>query len=190
MAAAKSLYEALLNLQQDAPELTKDSKNPHFGNKYVSLDALMSAVRPLLNKHGLVLVQAPSHLPDGSPALRTIISHPATDDGLDVSLMPLVLDKPTPQAQGSAITYARRYSIMALLGLVGDEDDDGNRASGRTQAKKPTNELEKKRAVFAIAKKKLKKTRPSVSDVAELFEVAEEDLSDEATLDAILEAHS
>jgi hypothetical protein len=68
--------------------------------------------------------------------------HAATGDALEGS-MPLMLKSADPQGQGSALTYARRYSIMAVLGLVPDEDDDGNRAqeaSEREQAGPPFGE--------------------------------------------------
>jgi hypothetical protein len=90
----------------------------------------MSAVVPQLNECGLIVTQLPTAiLVDGrpSPALRTRITHAESGEHLEDVM--LLMGKEDPQGQGSAITYARRYSLMAMLGLVADEDDDGNKAS-------------------------------------------------------------
>jgi uncharacterized protein (DUF3820 family) len=65
--------------------------------------------------------------PDGAPALETRLIHAESGEQI-TSHMPLVLTKQDPQSQGSALTYARRYALLAILGLVGDEDDDASRA--------------------------------------------------------------
>jgi hypothetical protein len=133
MPASKTLNEALLAVQKAAPSLQRDSINPHFKNKYVSLDSLMPQILPLLNEHGLVLAQPPSHI-DGAPALTTIIMHPASSESVEWT-MPLILDKQNSQGQGSAITYSRRYMLLSILGLVADVDDDGAKASTREVAR-------------------------------------------------------
>jgi hypothetical protein len=128
----KSLGAALLAFQQEAPGLTKDATNPHFRNKYASLDSIMDKVRPVLNKHGLVLTQIPSFVMDGSggvvPSLTTRLTHAESGEFIEDKML-LLLDKQNSQGLGSALTYARRYSITAFLALVGDEDDDGQAAS-------------------------------------------------------------
>jgi hypothetical protein len=87
---------------------------------------VIAAVRPVLNKHGLVYAQFPTNL-DGAPALETMLIH--AESGEDIAaVMPLVLTKNDPQGYGSALTYARRYALLSILGLVGDEDDDANSA--------------------------------------------------------------
>ena len=125
---ADSLIKALHAFQAEAPALQKNAINPHFRNRYISLDALMDAILPPLNKAGIVLLQMPTTLEGGTPALTTRLVHADTGEALEAT-MPLVLEKENPQGQGSAITYARRYSLMAMLGLVADEDDDANAAS-------------------------------------------------------------
>lgn len=121
------LVEQLLEVQKDLPSLVKDKTNSHFGNSYVTLNALMDAIVPHLNAHGLLLVQAPTHI-DGTPALATTLICPETAEEL-ASVTPLLVDKNNSQGLGSAITYMRRYALMSILGLVADEDDDGNAAS-------------------------------------------------------------
>lgn len=106
-----------------------DSVNPHFGNQYLGLKGLLSQVLPVLRANDLLLIQSPSTAGE-HPALTTRIVHvPTGEEWVDV--MFLSATKQDPQAQGSAITYARRYAIMSMLGLVAEEDDDdGNAASG------------------------------------------------------------
>ncbi len=133
-----TLYDALLAFQADAPTLQKDKINPAFRSKYLSLDSLMEQVLPALNAHGLIWTTLPGRDDDGAGVLRYELIHAASGDRLG-GTMPLLAAKPDPQGQGSAITYARRYSLMAVLGLVADEDDDGNRASGRQRAPERAN---------------------------------------------------
>jgi hypothetical protein len=119
MADTKTLHEALLAVQSELKPLEKDGQ-ANYG-KYVTLGTLMETVLPLLNKHGLVLTQNVTTL-DGHPALETVIFTPVEKVN---STMLLMCKSDDPQSQGSAITYARRYALSAMLGIVGDEDDDG-----------------------------------------------------------------
>lgn len=130
------LAKALAAFQAEVPTVDKTAENPFFKSKYAPLPEVMKVALPILSKHGLSVTQLVDHI-DGQTALRTILMHTS---GQSVSgMMPLKLTKDDPQAQGSAITYARRYAFMAALGLVADEDDDGNAASSqREQKKQPT----------------------------------------------------
>ena len=134
------LYKALLEVQRNAPALQKGSINPHFGSQYISLEDLMEAILPVLNDHDFLLIQAPTVF-GGEPSLETLLIHVPSADELRFT-MPLCVDKMNPQGQGSAITYARRYSLMSLLGLVADKDDDGNAASNTTVKRKVVNRKE------------------------------------------------
>lgn len=128
------LAKALLAFQKDAPEIQSDSINPHFKNRYPSLLKLFEKVNPKLNALGLIVLQFPTTVGNGGdprPALRTRIEHAESGEFLE-DVMLLMPGKEDPQGQGSAITYARRYSLMAALGLVADEDDDGHAASTGT----------------------------------------------------------
>lgn len=119
-------YEALARFQAEPPHIALDGVNPHYGAPYATLAGILEAIRPKLNQCGLLLTQLPT-IADSQPALATRLTHVETGGYLQ-STMPLLNEKTTPQGQGSALTYARRYAILALLGLVGDEDDDGNAA--------------------------------------------------------------
>src|SRR3954462_8305932 len=108
-----NLHDALLLVQKNIPTLQKDGVNPHFKNTYITLNTLLDSILPLLNENGIVLLQSPSVV-DGQPALKTELLHVTTGQTI-ISEMLLVLGKQDPQGQGSAITYARRYSLMAIL---------------------------------------------------------------------------
>lgn len=123
-----SLMEAVLAVQAEALKLPTTAVNPHFGNKYVSLAVLMAQTLPLLNKHGLAWMAFPCRDDDGEPILQYELHHIRSGEER-VGKMLLLSAKNDPQGQGSAITYARRYSLMAVLGLVADPDDDGNAAA-------------------------------------------------------------
>ncbi len=127
-----ALAAALVSAQADMPALQRDKLNPHFKSRYLSLESLLEEVLPVLNSHGLALVQLPSFGlgQDGStyPALQTMIIHGESGESIETTMLLLAV-KSDPQGQGSAITYARRYSLMSMLGLSADEDDDGNAAS-------------------------------------------------------------
>lgn len=127
-AKASNVYEALLQIQKGGIEgIVKDAKNPHFKNTYITLGALLEKVLPALAEKGVLLSQIPVEI-NGAPALTTLFIHPASDTQLGGSV-PLMLERDNPQGLGSAITYARRYALMSMLGLVADEDDDGQAAS-------------------------------------------------------------
>jgi hypothetical protein len=125
-----SLNEALFAVQQQIPAFQRDTVNPHFGKKYLALETLLPQVVEVLNANGLLLTQTPtSIMAPGKiePALRTRFTHVATGESVE-DVMPLTSGKETPQAQGSAITYAKRYSLMAALSITADNDDDANAA--------------------------------------------------------------
>lgn len=123
-----SLSEALVAAQADMPAVDRDSVNPHFKSKFASLGHIMAKARPVLNRHGIAVAQFPSSDEHGKPTLVTVLLHGPTGERLEYAA-PLMLTKADPQGQGSAITYMRRYALSAALGIVDQEDDDGNAAS-------------------------------------------------------------
>ena len=128
MTKPTSLAEALLAFQADPPHIALDGTNPHFKSKFATLGGVTEAIRPALNAVGLSYAQPLSNL-DGAPAIATIVMHAATGDRIEATTPLLLGGKSDPQSHGSAITYARRYGLLSILGLVGDEDDDGNAAT-------------------------------------------------------------
>jgi hypothetical protein len=126
-----NLAKALAKAQSEFPELTFDSRNPHFKNQYLSLKGLLAAIRPTLAANDLLIVQTVSNTggPSPAPALTTRLIHVESNEYIEDTML-LSAVKTDPQAQGSAVTYARRYAVVTLLDLVADEDDDGEAASG------------------------------------------------------------
>lgn len=137
MAEHKSLAAALAAFQGDTPTLPKDGLNPHFKSRFTPLDTIVETVRPLLAKHGLAWAALPGYDEQtGHPVLEYLLIHAGTGEELQ-GRMPLLLQKQDPQGLGSALTYARRYALSAVLNLVADEDDDGNTASRPAQRQQP-----------------------------------------------------
>lgn len=148
----QTLADALLAAQKDMPAVEPDSTNPHFKSKFVSLGHLLSKVRPVLNRHGFTLVQAPTLDKEGRFVLRTRLIHKHGEVEFDSPLTPTKND---PQGQGSAITYMRRYALAAALAIADQEDDDGNAGSESAAPEPQANgrppSLDAKRAEQIIA---------------------------------------
>lgn len=129
----KAVYPALLEVQKEIKNVEKEGKNTFFKDaKYVTLPTVLDTVRPILNKHGLVLIQG-AESKDGSPLVNTRLVHSESGEWVETESY-VQADKVGPQGYGSAITYLRRYSLMALLGISGEADDDANLAQARSGA--------------------------------------------------------
>lgn len=123
---------ALSKAQGKIQPALKDKKNPFFKSNYADLSSVWGACRDALTENGLAVVQAVKPSENGM-SLVTTLGH---SSGQWIrSEMPIMLQKQDPQALGSALTYYRRYSLAALVGVVSDEDDDGNRASHSEKVK-------------------------------------------------------
>ena len=124
-------------------EVTVRSDKGNYKFKYATLDAIIDAVRPALTKNGLWFIQTLAN-GDGKYQLVTTLTH-KSGEWME-SEQPILVERPGSQAFGSALTYSRRYSLTAMLGVAADEDDDGNGADGnhieksedRRAAPKPT----------------------------------------------------
>jgi len=133
----KNLAAALIKAQLDMDPLHKDAKNPHLNSKYATLAGVQEVALPALGKYEIAVLQSVSTDWNESGALVrvgcTLIHAPSGESVVnEIALRPTKSD---PQGIGSAITYGRRYLLMAMAGLA-PEDDDGNEASGK-QAKQP-----------------------------------------------------
>lgn len=125
------IHASFTRALMEMPDLLTDSSNPHFQSKYVSLPKLLATVRPVLAKHGLAISQR-IQAEDTRLILQTVVHYEHDREILVVASYPVPLQG-NPQQVGSAITYARRYSLMAALGIMGDPDDDGNLAASQPQ---------------------------------------------------------
>jgi hypothetical protein len=125
------LAAALVAAQAEFSAVPKGSANPFFKSKYAALPDVVQHTSPVLARHGLAVSQfiESGSDPNGSvyDGLTTYVIHKSGQ--FIAHTMRLHLIKDDPQGQGSAVTYARRYSYMSALGLVADDDDDGNSAS-------------------------------------------------------------
>lgn len=125
-AQPQTFAEAFLALQHSIKPAIKDATNPAFRSKYADLGAVWEAVKEPLHDAGFSVIQSPDF--DGSDMwLKTTILH-VSGEKME-GRYPIRPVKHDPQGVGSALTYARRYSISAMLGVIADDDDDGNAAS-------------------------------------------------------------
>lgn len=126
-----AVAKALAAAQAEMRNPVFDSQNPHYRNAFASLASVRNAVVPVLAKHGISMTQNLETTGDGKGvACTTTLWH---ESGQFLSFGPLVMPASKADAQGfgSAATYARRYALMAVCGVVGDDDDDANSASGK-----------------------------------------------------------
>lgn len=124
-----ALATAVAMAQGEVENADKNSTNPHFRSKYADLAEILNTVRPVLSKHGLSVMQFPS-FSDGVAHVETVIAHKSGEWMSETCSAPV--QKADPQGVGSALTYLRRYSLAAIVG-VAQEDDDGNDASKQPQ---------------------------------------------------------
>jgi hypothetical protein len=133
------LATALAKCQGEITPAIKDSSNPYFKSKYADLNSVWSVCRQPLSKHGLAVIQTIDKDESGNLILITTLVH---NSGQWIrSKTPIPLMKSDPQAMGSSITYMRRYSLSAIVGISTDEDDDGEKAMNRNaDREKPVKE--------------------------------------------------
>ena len=129
----KAIAMALNKVQAELQTAKKGSENPFYHSKYADLLSVWDACREPLSKNGLAVTQVGGTDGEGKPILETILLH-ESGEWIKGSF-PLLLTKQDPQGVGSAITYMRRYSLSAILGLCTEEDDDGEAATPKTTPK-------------------------------------------------------
>lgn len=125
------MKEKLLKIQTEIGAIKKDSTNPFFKSKYFDINSLLAEVKPILNKHRVVLLQGLTEV-SGRLALTTELLD-ADGDEIIVFTCPIP-EGSDAQKTGSAITYFRRYALQSLLALEA-EDDDANATSIAPKAK-------------------------------------------------------
>lgn len=122
----KTIYGALVKAQQGFSPALKTNTNPHFRSRYADLSACVEAVIDSLNANGIALIQQTHECSDGVIVETTFIHE--SGESLSCGKLHVPASKNDAQGYGSALTYARRYSLMAACGIA-PEDDDGNAAS-------------------------------------------------------------
>jgi hypothetical protein len=122
---------ALVKAQKEFGPALKSSSNPHFKSRYADLAACVEAVVDALNNNGIALTQRVSPSENGV-IVETVFIH-ESGEVINCGQLHVPASKHDAQGYGSALTYARRYSLMAACGIA-PEDDDGNAASKRPTA--------------------------------------------------------
>lgn len=121
----KEFLQKLSELQASISVITKNTDNPYFKSHYADLNALFAEIKPLIKEHGFILMQTVHN-----NILHTELTHIELGESVSEDMELLACND--MQKLGSAITYARRYSILPLLNIE-TVDDDGNLASGKTK---------------------------------------------------------
>lgn len=156
----KNIATALVKAQKEFGPALKTSTNPHFRSRYADLSACVEAVIDALNNNGIFLLQKNYDCADGI-MVETVFVH-ESGEMLECGIVHFPATKKDPQGYASALTYGRRYSLMAACGIA-PEDDDGNAAS---KPKAPIH-------------------RPAQDPEAEALPQAEKDALDELALEII-----
>lgn len=134
-----NLIKALIQAQSEFPAIKKDTENPFYHSQYATLDGVLNQVSSVLRKNGLVVVQSF----DGM-ALKTTLWHTS---GESISgTQSLVMEKQNAQGLASASTYARRYGLLAILGIAAEDDDGNGAADVKPQQPKPQGAAQPKAA--------------------------------------------
>jgi hypothetical protein len=144
----KLIATAFVKAQKEFGPALKSSTNPHFKSKYADLSACVEAVIDALNNNGIGMMQKLYENATGV-SVETIFLH-ESGETLECGVLHVPASKQDPQGYGSALTYARRYSLMAACGIA-PEDDDGNMASRKSESKSNVNESEMADWLEAIA---------------------------------------
>ena len=130
-----NIAKAFVAAKREFAPALKTSTNPHFKSRYVDLAACLEAVNEALLNNGIALLQETSEDATGV-TVETVFMH-ESGETIRGGKLHVPASKQDPQGYGSALTYARRYSVMAACGIAG-EDDDGNAASRKPAQPKAT----------------------------------------------------
>ena len=159
----KNIATAFVKAQKAFGPALKTATNPHFRSRYADLSACVEAVMDGLNNNGIALVQQ-LHEAEHGVTVETVFIH-ESGEMLNCGKLFVPATKQDAQGFGSALTYARRYSLMAACGIA-PEDDDGNAASRKPESKeKPT--LDAKRLDDAI--QRIKEGKYTTTKLRETF---------------------
>ncbi len=150
-----NLVKALSALQGELKDADKNALNPHYKSKYADLSEVLGNLRPLLAKNQLALSQFPS-FENGIVSVTSLLAHASGEYIESTASAPAT--KQDVQGVGSAITYLKRYSAAAIVGMASaDQDDDGNSVS-------TIQKVESK----PIAKQEANDFRPKTVDAAKI----------------------
>lgn len=147
---------------------TKGKSNPAFKSKYADLESVVEAIKPALVKHGLFFTQH-THDTTGGVCIETMVHH-ASGDNMSFGKLFVPATKQDAQGFGSALTYARRYSLMAAFGIC-PEDDDGNAAVRHAPRADPTPVATIRDDQFALIQTLATAVGKSLQDICSAYKV-------------------
>lgn len=177
----KEITTALALAQGELKNVIKTGKG-NYG-KYAELGTTLEEVRPVTSKHGLAIIQMPVTAEDGTTALMTQLSHKSGEWLRGTFLVRM--QQQTPQGQGSAITYARRYALSAILGLGADDDDGQSGTDGKDpEVKRPVvNSQKDSDAVTPAQKRELKDRMVELDMDADMIDLLLQTVLTKSTID-------
>lgn len=170
-----TIAEAFLKAQKEFGPILKTSNNPFFKSKYADLASCIDSILGALNNNGISLIQN-THPSESGVAVETILLH-ESGEKISGGILEMPAIKRDPQAYGSALTYARRYSLMCTVGIA-PEDDDGNKAS---QAKNVVH-----KSIDSYLKDISSCT--DINELKDVYSAAMHNLSDEVSKDKLTKA--
>ena len=166
----KNLAKALVKAMAQIEGATKDSVNSHFRNRYADLASVTDAIKKPLNDNGLAYSQI-IHRLEGGIGVETIIIH-ESGETMSNGITFVPAPKNDPHGYGSALTYARRYSLSACFGVI-QEDDDANGASNKLPVQVPAKPITKPQPPKTVTKE-VKELQPFTEEkykkLLELYE--------------------
>jgi len=172
METIKNLAKALVKATAQIEGASKDSTNPHFRNKYADLASVTDAIKKPLNDNGLTYSQI-IHRLEGGVGVETLIIH-ESGETMSNGITFVPAPKNDPHGYGSALTYARRYSLSACFGVI-QEDDDANGASNKLPVQVPAKPVTKPQPPKTVTKE-VKELQPFTEEkYKKLLELHETD---------------
>lgn len=145
------IASAIAKAQAEMENAAKDTKNPFFKSTYADLKSVTGVIKAATSKNGLSFIQV-CHESENGVKVETVILH-ESGEFISCGVLSVPAAKQDPQGYGSALTYARRYSLSAAFG-VAPEDDDGNAATKAIQDKELDKAAEDKQKLFEEEKNK------------------------------------
>lgn len=171
----KNISAALVAFQSECPSVPFNATNPHFRSRYATLAAIHDVIKPLLAKHSLAVLQFPITRENRAGCVTRIVH--SSGEALEYEFT-VPLQKNDPQGACSAVTYARRYGLSGALGIVTEEDTDGEAAMGRSTAvAKPMQQPAPRESKKASPMSPANKTKLAYAARERIKELGDESLS-------------
>ena len=132
--AEKTLVQALVKAQSEMGHAVFDQVNPQYNSRFASLKSVIDAAKPALNANGIAFIQRSIPMENGISVETVLYGH---GEEIATGPVPVPAQKITAQGYGSAMTYAKRYSLAMAVGIAADEDDDGEAAEAEQPQSAP-----------------------------------------------------